>query len=462
MRSGRYQASYIAPDGQRYNGPHTFSAKVDADGWLASQHAALVAGTWTTSTPLSSAVISARAEKELVDQLSEEPVFEEYAQQDVSKRRKDAQPLAARTQAEYYGYIRNHLKDFHGRKLSTITKEDIDEWFEAFRRTGKITMLERVYTYLKGMFDAAVADENLPLVTKNPCQVKDGTSLATKARVSQTKSRLVDDEELQKMVAAVDDRFRAAVLIGAWVGLRSGELRELRRKDVLITNEKGDQRITFYVRRGVTRVTKALAEEIDRGAGLRTGQELGEDGYVVGPTKSMAGARVVAMPRSANAAIIHHLDTYVRPGPESLLFPSLTNPDYHLAPSTFYDFWYPAREAAGRPDVAFHDLRHHAATQYARAGATLKELMVRVGHSTHHAAFIYQQISQNREAELLDKMDAANQPAPVPDTTPKPKKSKKKKSKSGSDTAALERQLAEMRAMLEQAVGVNANKGTRE
>ena len=59
-------------------------------------------------------------------------------------------------------------------------------------------------------------------------------------------------------------------------------------------------------------------------------------------------------------------------------------------------------------------------------------------------------------SDLSARMDAANRPAPVP--VPK---SKPKKSESGSDTAALVRQLAEMPAMLEQAVGGNANRGTR-
>ena len=35
LPSGRYQASYLGPDGERHNGPVTFLAKQHADQWLA-------------------------------------------------------------------------------------------------------------------------------------------------------------------------------------------------------------------------------------------------------------------------------------------------------------------------------------------------------------------------------------------------------------------------------------------
>jgi integrase len=40
--------------------------------------------------------------------------------------------------------------------------------------------------------------------------------------------------------------------------------------------------------------------------------------------------------------------------------------------------------------VRFHDLRHLAATLAAISGATTKQLMARLGHSSPHAALIYQ------------------------------------------------------------------------
>ena len=34
FRSGRWKASYTGPDGRLYEAPHTFEAKIDAEGWL--------------------------------------------------------------------------------------------------------------------------------------------------------------------------------------------------------------------------------------------------------------------------------------------------------------------------------------------------------------------------------------------------------------------------------------------
>jgi integrase len=69
----------------------------------------------------------------------------------------------------------------------------------------------------------------------------------------------------------------------------------------------------------------------------------------------------------------------------------------------------PAREAAGRPDLRFHDLRHTGATLAAVSGATLAELMARLGHSTPGAAMRYQHAAADRDkviAQALSKLAA--------------------------------------------------------
>ena len=62
---------------------------------------------------------------------------------------------------------------------------------------------------------------------------------------------------------------------------------------------------------------------------------------------------------------------------------------------------YLAREAgAGRPDLRFHDLRHTGAVLAAQTGATLAELMGRLGHSTPQAALRYQHAAQGKTRKL--------------------------------------------------------------
>ena len=82
-----------------------------------------------------------------------------------------------------------------------------------------------------------------------------------------------------------------------------------------------------------------------------------------------------------------------------------------MAPSSLYRVWYPAREAAGRPDLRFHDLRHTGATLAAATGATLADLMQRLGHSTPAAALRYQHAAADRDraiAEALSGFATAN------------------------------------------------------
>ena len=58
----------------------------------------------------------------------------------------------------------------------------------------------------------------------------------------------------------------------------------------------------------------------------------------------------------------------------------------------------PGRKA-GRPDLRFHDLRHSGAV-LAATGATLAELMGRLGHSTPQAAMRYQHAPQGRDKKI--------------------------------------------------------------
>jgi integrase len=71
--------------------------------------------------------------------------------------------------------------------------------------------------------------------------------------------------------------------------------------------------------------------------------------------------------------------------------------------------FYPAREVAGRPDLRFHDLRHTGAVLAAATGATLAELMARLGHSTVSAALKYRHAAADRDkaiAAALPKLHA--------------------------------------------------------
>jgi integrase len=188
--------------------------------------------------------------------------------------------------------------------------------------------------------------------------------------------------ELEAIVEAMPERYRLMVLLAAWCGLRFGELTELRRHDMDV--KAG----VIRVRRGVVRVD-------------------GE--FIVGPPKTDAGIRDVAIPPHLIPMVREHLSGNIAGGREGLLFAGADGVT-HLAPSSLYKVYYPARAMAGRSDLRFHDVRHTGAVLAASTGATLAELMGRLGHTTAGAAMRYQHASQDRDQAIAAALSALVQP----------------------------------------------------
>ena len=57
------------------------------------------------------------------------------------------------------------------------------------------------------------------------------------------------------------------------------------------------------------------------------------------------------------------------------------------------------------PGLRFHDLRHTAATLAAATGATTRELMARIGHSSPAAALRYQHVMKDRDKAVAAVLD---------------------------------------------------------
>ena len=129
--------------------------------------------------------------------------------------------------------------------------------------------------------------------------------------------------------------------------------------------------------------------------------------YEIGTPKSEAGIRDVSIPPHILPQIEDHLERFTGGKPEALLFAA--DNGGHLQPSTLYRHWYKARTKAGREDLRWHDLRHSGDVLAAATGATLSELMSRLGHSTPAAAMRYQHVAAGRDREiaaLLSKIAA--------------------------------------------------------
>jgi integrase len=119
---------------------------------------------------------------------------------------------------------------------------------------------------------------------------------------------------------------------------------------------------------------------------------------------------VVTLPAVAVAALAEHLDRYAAPSPDGLVFPSSRGK--YLARSSFRRLvWQPAVQQLGLDGLRVHDLRHTAATLAAAAGATTKELMERMGHTSPAAALSARDGRQAALAAALDGLARAANPA---------------------------------------------------
>jgi len=351
LPSGRYRARYRGPDGRRYSAPTLFLTQRDARGWLALQQAEIIKGAW----------LPPGADEKPRPRLTLADYAEDWL---------DHRDLKERTREHYRDLLDRQILPKLGKlPLASITADDVRSWYAAL---GKDTPTLRAHAYglLRTMMGTAASDGK---IAANPCVIR-GAGTARRVK----KIRPATLEELETLTAAMPEHQRLMVLLASWCALRFGELTELRRKDIDLEN-------------GVVRVERAV---------VRT-----DDGFQVTTPKSEAGVRDVAIPPHLLPAVAEHLDRFVVDDDDALLFPAKQGG--HLAPASLYRSFYPAREAAGRPDLRWHDLRHSGAVLAAATGATLAELMARLGHSTPQAAMRYQHASRGRDkkiAELLSKI----------------------------------------------------------
>ena len=348
--NGRYQAYYMGPDLAFHRAPSTFDAKADAEAWLAKERKLLQEDTWTPS----------RSRRAKVRRATE--YFDEYANDWLEQRE-----LKPRTRVLYRGLLNQLILPELGQmSLRDISPSVVRAWTSSLD-PAKPTRRAHAYSLLRSILNTAVVDE---ILASNPCKVR-GAGSAVRAR----RIEPVALDELAVCVEAMGERYRMLIVLAVWCGLRMGELTELRRRDLELPPGRG----VVHVRRGVVRV---------------------EGQVVVGSPKSAAGVRDVTIPPHLLDALQRHLGAFVAPEPDALVFSSVNDPDVQVHPNTLYKQWYKARESAGRPDLRIHDLRHSGAVLAAQTGATLAELMARLGHSTPQAALRYQHAARGRDAEI--------------------------------------------------------------
>lgn len=126
--------------------------------------------------------------------------------------------------------------------------------------------------------------------------------------------------------------------------------------------------------------------------------------HLVGPPKTDAGRRTLAIPAALVDDLHAHLDAYAKPGADGYVFTG--HKGGPLGPHVLQDAWAKARAEVGMPLLHLHDLRHLAGALAASTGAGTKEVMYRLGHATNQAALRYQHATRQRDKAIAEAIDS--------------------------------------------------------
>ena len=355
----RYRARYMGPDGRRYSAP-TFETFGMAETWLKNVQAEIRFGLWSSET----------ASRQRVRKPTPKS-FSQFAEACIVNRMaRPVKPLRASTAENYRKQLRLELLPAFGdKRVDQITEGDVNAWHKASSAKGHPTQTANAYLFLNSVMNEAVEAR---IITSNPCRVPGAKGKPAPIHEAESLSTA----ELRDYLRAVPERYRVPLMVAALCGLRSGEVRGLRVRDV----DPASGRISVV--QAVLRV---------------------EGEYLIGKPKTKAGIRTVYAPAMLRAALAAQVKA-AKGGRDALLFTARDGRS-PLHAAVLREAHLKGRSAVGRPTLRMHDLRKTAATLAAQQGATVKEIMVMLGHTTPEVAMIYQAAAEQRMKDIAARMD---------------------------------------------------------
>ncbi|MFD0856150.1 hypothetical protein ACFQ07_28180, partial [Actinomadura adrarensis] len=149
LRSGRYSASYIGPNGGRHFAPETFARKSDAERWLSLVETQIHNGDWTDPE---------RAKVKLG----------EYASKWIQER----PGLRPRTVDLYRWLLTKHITPhLGGVQLGKLSTSMVRSWRAQLLDSGvSKSVTAKAYRLLRAVLMTAVVEDKI--LTRNPCQVR--------------------------------------------------------------------------------------------------------------------------------------------------------------------------------------------------------------------------------------------------------------------------------------------------
>lgn len=292
----------------------------------------------------------------------------------------------------YTRYVRYHLltSDLAGKPLARLEPADLRRFYaEKLATRLSSTSVHHLHATIHVALNQAVADGT---VARNVASLV-GRSHRPKVRSREMTTIAADDEPTRFIDAARGERLEALLVVAITTGMRQGELRALRWKDVALDRD------VLAVTGSVTGTARAA--------------------MTIGTPKS-GRTRSIALGQLTVQALREHRRRQVE---EQLLVGSewrdrglvfCTEFGEFLPTNTMVLLLHRTLARAGLPRIRFHDLRHTAATLMLTKGVHPKIVSEMLGHSTTAITLdLYSHVTphmQQSAAETIDRALTRSQP----------------------------------------------------
>lgn len=377
LHSKQWRARY-SHKGRRYAAPQTWTEEKHAQRWIDDEERLIELGTWTPPDK--------REEQNAALQVTIDQAVDHWI--------KTVGHLAESSRTLYQSIRRNRITPYLAdTSLADFTRQRAYQWVTAMRSDhgGKTKRNADAYKLVHAVLEGEV---NRGTLDTNPCQVDKATQVPKKKEKT-----VPTPHQLQAIVDGMPDHLKAGTQIAAFCGMRPAEWQELRRKDIErykqpdVDGKHVPDRVIFNVRR-------------------QAHKQAGD--WIVTPPKGGKTRRVV-LPEHLVAVLDDQLRDYAGKGRDGLLFPNTNGGQ--LTRQKYYEAFKSRAKAAGCDGASPHSLRHFAGTAYAQVGATVRETMDFLGHSSPETAMMYQHTARSRPDFLAAAMSAFATQTSANDTT---------------------------------------------
>jgi integrase len=304
--------------------------------------------------------------------------------------------LSERSAENYTSYLRNHIGPYIGDEMLVNLKPPrVRAWRKQLQdnNVGAPT-IAKVYRFLHSVLATAEDDE---LIRRNPCRIKGTGQEKSPERPTATLP------EVFAIAAAIQSRYRLLVLLAAFGQLRFGELLVCAGEISRCPHGASQLRLTSplgLTPHALSTTGFPCSESTGLSASSTTVRGASRD-----RSPMRATGRLPSRPRSCR----NYGHTWLprahraRAGWATVLGAEKGHAEAaELQP----DLEKCCQDAGANPDLHLHDLRHTGGTLTAQSGATLKEIMARLGHSSTRAAMIYQHSTDERDRQIADALNA--------------------------------------------------------